>query len=100
MSHCIFLLHELLEASAFSRYSQYVLSPKEKAQAGQDGDDADMLVDNDAIIDANSEGEQEGDASLPSVAARAASQRKTYYELPAWRIVLVRVVSVFWEWWS
>ena len=30
-----------------------MLSPKEKAQAGQDGDDADMLVDNYAIIDAN-----------------------------------------------
>ena len=78
-----------------------MLSPKEEAQAGQDGDDVDMLVDNDAIIDANFEGGQEcDDASLPDVAARATSQRKTYYELPAWRIVLVRGVSVFWEWWS
>ena len=91
---------ELLEAGAFSRHSQYVLSPKEKAQAGQDGDDADMLVDNDAVIDADSEGGQEGDASLPSVAARATIQRKTYYDLPAFRIVLVRDVSVFWKWWS
>ena len=78
-----------------------MLSPKEKAQAGQDGDDAEVLVENDAVIGASFVGGSFGCvASLPSVAARAASQRKTYYELPAWRIVLVRVVSVFWEWWS
>ena len=41
-----------------------------------------MLVDNDAVVDNGAMAGGVGGVALPDVQTPAASQRKTYYELP------------------